>query len=55
MRTVAIPDRCDQTLRQSTYPVHVHEVHDGHELAVQGVAGQVDQADAPELDVALLG
>ena len=38
---------------KDTHPVHVHEVDDGDELAVQGVRGQVDQADAPELDVAL--
>lgn len=40
---------------KDTHPVHVHEVDDGDELAVQGVRGQVDQADAPELDVALRG
>jgi hypothetical protein len=38
---------------KDTHPVHVHEVDDSDELAVQGVRGQVDQADAPELDVAL--
>ena len=39
--------------RRDTHPVHVHEVDDGDELAVEGVSGQVDQADAPKLDVAL--
>jgi hypothetical protein len=36
-----------------THPVHVDEVDDDDELAVQRIRGEVDQRDAPELDVAL--
>jgi hypothetical protein len=39
--------------RVSTHPVHVDEVDDGDELAIQGVRRQVDEADAAQLDVAL--
>lgn len=36
-----------------TYPVDIDEINDGHELAVEGVRRQVDEADTAQFDVAL--